>query len=205
MPDEQPIRNDRDSAASGTIEGPRQPSACWGTAPFVGLILAYLVAAIWFSGWLTGTAGFDVGVIVGMLSLIPAFHAFALSASVPAPRRWQYVSLAVWTTIAIVIALIFIHKFPGSEMHKDAVFRTECRVLRRHLASQPEYEDVDVSYYILKRRAVTLSGFVRTKAAHDRLIEKVGYMVRYADGWDDKVDYPGRAEDKEAKSNSKKE
>ena len=90
-------------------------------------------------------------------------------------------------------------------MHKDAVFRTEYRVFRRYVASQPEYENVDVSYDILKRKAVKLSGSVRTKAARDPLIEKVRYMVRYADGWDDQVDYPGRVEEEEAKSKSKKE
>jgi hypothetical protein len=159
---------------------------------------AYAVLSIWFFGWLTATFGILPALLAAIIFASPAVFSWRMTTRNRPTRRREYLYLGILTALAAVSTSFIVVKWFETGMDRLTIFDREYRAFRSHIASMPEYKDVEVSYTNRKGGRLYLHGTVGTKDSHDQLIQLVSRMVRNNEsGYYDGVEYPGRIDSDE--------
>jgi len=93
----------------------------------------------------------------------------------------EHVYFAILLSVAIIGTGFVTTKWYSAGMDRLALFERECETLRRSIANDPAFQDVEVSYTTRKGGRVYLHGSVASKTSHDRLITMVKRTVRNND------------------------
>ena len=163
------------------------------------LAIAYSVLAIWTFGWFTGSFGLLPSLFASIIIFTPAAFAWRMVATDRTVKGREYAYLAVVTMLAVTASVFIVSKWYETGMDRLAVFEREIHAFQKHVATMPEYKDVEVSYTHRKGGRVYLHGTVTTQASHERLLQTIDRMVRNNDsGYYDGVEYPGKSDEQDA-------
>jgi hypothetical protein len=155
--------------------------------------LAYLAVAVWAFGWLAATFGLGPSLFLAAILFAPAFFAWRMAARQQAIQQHEYAYLSIIATVAVAATTFLVIHWYGAGMDSLARFDREFRAFRRHVASTPEYRNVQIEYTHRKGGRVYMHGYVPSKFWHDLLIQDIESMVRSNfSGYFDGVHYPNK-------------
>lgn len=158
-----------------------------GTGPFKQvdamrrLVVIYCAAALWTFEWLAATFGFFPSLLIAVIFGTPGFVGWRLTRPERQVKPREHVYLAILLSVAIIGTGFVTTKWYSAGMDRLALFERECETLRRSIANDPAFQDVEVSYTTRKGGRVYLHGSVASKSSHDRLITMVERTVRNND------------------------
>jgi len=167
--------------------------------PMRKFAIAYSILAICAFGWLTGSFGLLPSLFASIIVFSPAAFAWRMVATDRTVKRREFVYLGIVTMLAVTASVFIVSKWYETGMDRLAVLDREIRAFQKHVATIPEYKNVEVTYTHRKGGRVYLHGTVTTKTSYERLLQTLNRMVRNNEsGYYDGVEYPGKTGEQQA-------